>query len=225
MEALGLDGAKIGIVVEHKFIPEEIDSYRTEFTKRGATVDLLTRLWYGDDKPVKNTFYSDIDPNDNKPTDTPKPLIVGRDITTVQPGDYAAVIMSANYTSVRLRFTGLKPLQELTETDIAAFDAQAHVREAPVVRFFAAAMSNKRVVKGFLCHGLWIVTPNPHLLRGRQVICHSVVMSDVINCSAQIKLTRNGVVVDDDIVTGFSKHEVLPFIDAIAEQVTARADP
>jgi hypothetical protein len=46
-------------------------------------------------------------------------------------------------------------------------------------------------------------------------------MADVINCGAQITLTPNRVVKDGDLVTGFSKHEVLPFIAAIAEQIRA----
>jgi hypothetical protein len=50
----------------------------------------------------------------------------------------------------------------------------------------------------------------------------SVVMTDIINCGALMKLTRNGVVADDDLVTGFSKNEVLPFIAAIAEQIAKR---
>ena len=35
-------------------------------------------------------------------------------------------------------------------------------------------------------------------------------------------ITRNGVVTDDDLVTGFSKHEVLPFITAITEEIASR---
>jgi protease I len=82
-------------------------------------------------------------------------------------------------------------------------------------------MRQKRIVKALLCHGLWVLTPNPKLLRGRKVICHSVVMADIVNCGAQIVLTPNRVVTDDDLVTGFSKHQVLPFIAAIAERISA----
>lgn len=81
-------------------------------------------------------------------------------------------------------------------------------------------MQDKRLVKGLLCHGLWILTPNPKLLRGRRVICHSVVMADIVNCGAQIVVNPERVVSDDDLVTGFSKHQVLPFIAAIATRVS-----
>jgi protease I len=221
MSLPSLAGRRIGIVVENKYIPEEIEAYRGGFALLDAEVEFLSRIWFGDYKPKDKTFYSDVDPMDNEPWESPHKLVVRRDISDCKPEDYAAVIMTANYTSVRLRYAELPPPGQLTEEYVARFDAQAHVKAPPLVRFFAAAMANKRVVKGMLCHGLWILTPNPELLRGRKVICHEVVMADVINCGAQISLDRSGVVVDGDLVTGFSKHEVLPFITAVAEQVVA----
>lgn len=218
-----LDGRKIAVVLEHKFIPDEIQAYRSCFGLLGAEIEFLSRLWYGSHQPDSNTFFSDIDPNDDQPWQGPQSLMVCRDISNTNPDDYAAVIMSANYTSVRLRYTDLKRFAELTDSEIDDFDAHEHVKKAPVVQFFARAMANKEIVKGLLCHGLWILTPNPLLLRDRKVICHTVVMADVINCGARIKLTRTGVVVDDDLVTGFSKHEVLPFVAAIAAQIVARS--
>jgi protease I len=215
LNAPHIDGAKIGVVLENKFIPEEIAAYLSGFPLLGAQVELISRLWYGDYKPAVTTFYSDVDPSDDPVWASPQKIDVRRDISQVRPADFDAVIMAANYTSVRLRYPG-----ELPE-DPAPFDAWGHVQSAPVVRFFAEAMQHKRLVKGLLCHGLWVLTPNPKLLRGRKVICHSVVMADIINCGAQVAVTPERVVIDDDLVTGFSKHEVLPFIAAIAAQICA----
>lgn len=207
-----LEGKKIAVFLESKFIPEEIAAYQTAFAMLGAEVELVTRLWYGDYKPASSKFYSDVDPSDQEPWESPQKIEVRRDLSTVHPRDYAAVIMAANYTSVRLRYAELPQ-------DPAQFDPWAHVQSAPVVRFFAEAMADKSVIKGFLCHGLWILTPNPRLLRGRKVICHSVVMADILACGADVVLTPNKVVTDDDVVTGFSKHEVLEFIAAIARRI------
>lgn len=215
LKAPRIDGAKIAVVVENKFIPEEIAAYLNGFPLLGAEVELVSRIWYNDYKPESATFYSDVDPSDNDPWATPQKLVVKRDVSQVNPADYAAVIMSANYTSVRLRYPG-----ELPE-DTSRFEAREFVQSAPLVKFFASAMQNTKVVKGLLCHGLWILTPVPNLLKDRKVICNSVMMSDVINCGAQIELTPDKVVKDRDLVTGFSKHEVLPFISAIAEQIRA----
>jgi protease I len=52
------------------------------------------------------------------------------------------------------------------------------------------------------------------------VICHSVVMPDILNCGAVITLTPDRVVSDDDLVSGFSKHQVVPFMAAIARRIS-----
>ena len=210
-----LDGARIAVVLEHKFIPEEIAAYLACFPLLGADIELVARIWWGDYKPASDIFYADVDPTDGKPWETPDSVEVRRDISTTAAANYDAVIMAANYTSVRLRYPGDLPPSG------TAFDAYAHVQSAPLVQFFAAAMPNRHIVKGALCHGLWIFTPNPRLLRGRKVICHSVVMADILNCGAEITITRDRVVTDGDLVTGFSKHETVPFIAAIARAVTA----
>lgn len=212
-----IDGARIAVVLESKFIPEEIWAYLSGFPLLGAEVELISRIWYGDYRPASATVYSDTDPGDSEPWTSPQQIVVRRDISQVQPADYAAVIMAANYTSVRLRYPGELPDDP---EQVAAFDPWQHVQSAPVVRFFAAAMEDKAIVKGLLCHGLWILTPNPKLLRGRKVICHSVVMPDIINCGAVITLTPNRVVTDDDLVSGFSKHQVVPFMAAIARRIS-----
>jgi protease I len=221
-----LRGKKVAVLVENKFIPEEIEAYRAGFALLGAEVQFLSRLWYGDYRPDTDPiFCSDVDPGDNAPWESPHRLAVprDRDISTVRPGDFAAVIMAANYTSVRLRW------EEVPQGD-GPVDARAYVQSPPVVRFFAAAMREPKVVKGALCHGLWILTPFPDLLKGRQVTCHTVVMADILNCGARIAFEKDGegrnrvarVCTDGDLVTGFSKHEVISFIAAIAEQIQQR---
>lgn len=223
-----LTGKRIAVLVEHKFIPDEIEAYRTGFSILGAEVEFFSRIWYGNHRPNSVRFYSDVDPLDSEPWETPRWLEVTKDISSIAENleRYAALIMAANYTSVRLRWDNLpKPsLSELTEADIQGFNPVQHVQQPPAVRLFAKAMENKAMVKGALCHGLWVLTPNPHLLRERKVICHTVVMADVLNCKAHIELNKQGVVIDDDLVTGFSKHEVLSFIKAVADCIQKKGD-
>jgi deglycase len=214
--ACDLSGKKIAVVLESKFIPEEIYAYRSGFALLGAEVELVSRIWYGDYRPGRANFYSDVDPLDDPEWASAQRVTVERDISKVDAAQYAAVVMSANYTSVRLRSPGEPPRDP---AQFAQFDPRAHVRSAPVAKFFADAMQNAKLVKGFLCHGLWILAAYPELLRGRKVICHSVVMADILNCGAEIVLTKDRVVADGDVVTGFSKHEVVPFIAAISRQI------
>ncbi len=196
-----LGGKKIAILVENEFIPEEIEAYQQRFSELRAAVHFMSRLW----NKSSLRFFSDTEEGK-----TPQTLEVQIDFQNVDVNDYAAVIMAANYTSVRLRY--FEP-----PSNVAI--SPELVRTAPAVQFYAQAMANPRIIKGALCHGLWLLTPTPELLKGRRVICHEVVLADIINAGATYVASPSGVVVDGDLVTGRSRHEVEPFIDAITEQI------
>ena len=200
-----LEDKKIAVLVESEFIPEEIAVYRHGFAATGAEVHFISRLW----GQPSQTFFSDV----TQIGRTPETLEVNLDFQKVALEDYAAVIMAANYTSVRLRY--------FERADGQPFSLDM-VRSAPAVQFFARAMANPRIVKGALCHGLWILTPHPELLKGRKVICHEVVLADILNCGAEFvppDPQNRGVVVDRDLVTGHTGNEAQPFVHAIAQQI------
>ncbi|BDA67640.1 hypothetical protein CAL7716_018060 [Calothrix sp. PCC 7716] len=201
MGDMPLKGKKIGVLVENEFIPEEIQHYQQRFTELGATVHLMSRLW--GNKTLQ--FFSDIEIR--KPIHH---LDVSIDFQDVNLKDYAAVIMAANYTSVRLRHFD-PPEGKLITPEQA--------RYAPAVEFFAKAMADPSIIKGALCHGLWILTPRPETLLGRKVICHEVVLADIANAGAIYTPSKVGVVTDNDLVTGRSKEDVALFVDTITQQI------
>lgn len=201
-----LAGKKIAVLMESEYIPHEIKCYQDRFTKLGATVHFMSRLW----GQPSATFINDVDP-----LGTDRNIYefrVNIDFQNVDVNDYAAVLMAANYCSVRLRYfqppdgSPVKPEQ---------------VKTAPAVEFFARSMANKSIVKGALCHGLWILTPMPELLKGRKVICHEVVLADILNAGAIYESSPTKVVVDRDLVTGYSAHEVELYVDTIAKRISA----
>jgi putative intracellular protease/amidase len=200
-----LSGLKVAILVESQYIQAEIDIYRKRFAELGASVDLLAHL-YG---KTQLTLVSEVEEVGQKPTT----LDVSLDVAEARVDDYAAVVMSANYTSVRLRHFESSQGRPLDPTQ---------ARTAPAVRFYARAMRDKQIIKGALCHGLWILTPAPDLLAGRRVICHDVVLSDVVNAGGIYTHSESGVVVDDDLVTGRSYHEAAAMVDAIADQIVRK---
>jgi putative intracellular protease/amidase len=209
MNAEPLKGRKVAILVENEYVPPEIKAYRSRFGELGAEVHLISRLW----GQPKMTFVSDVDDfkgSVQASRDYLETMEVSIDFEKVNLDDYAAVVMAANYTSVKLRYFEPPAGQTIT-ADM--------VRSAPAVRFFARAMRNPRIVKGALCHGLWILTPNPELLAGRKVICHEVVLADVNNAGGLYTTSPTNVVVDGDLVTGRSYKEAAALADAIAEQV------
>lgn len=203
MATTTLAGKKIVVLVETEFIPEEIEAYQKRFAELGATVHLMSRLW-GQESAH---FVSDVDAV-GKPLQY---LDVNIDFQNVDINEYAAVIMSANYTSVRLRYFQPPEGQPISPEQ---------VRTAPAVQFFAKAMTNPKIIKGLLCHGLWLLTPMPELLKGRKVICHEVVLADIANAGAVYVPSPTNIVVDGDLVTGRSGQDVHAFIDAIADLIT-----
>jgi len=201
---------KIAVLIESQYIPSELKDYEDYFTGAGADVQFMSCL--GGDP--ERTYISEVEDDLSKVTDLEslKRIQENKTVTIdlarfflnqsdpkrLRLEDYSAIIMSANYTSVRLRWW------------------------AQAVELFATAMQDRRIIKGALCHGLWILTPRPDLMSGRKVICHEVVQADIQNAGAVVTPTQSGIVIDDDLVTGKSYKEATAMAEAIAGQILSR---
>lgn len=201
-----LKNKKVALLLETEYIYDEVVYYQQQVKALGGELHLLSYLW---GKPSK-TFVNDCDAWD-RPVTSMHDLTVDRCVTQVRADDYNIVLCAANYVAVRLR--EIPPMGSL--------GSPAEVNTPPAVEFFADAMGNPNIVKGALCHALWLLTPNPQLLKGRNVICHSVVMADVINAGANFVPAENHVVVDRDLVTGRSFADVEAYWQAIVETAEA----
>jgi putative intracellular protease/amidase len=206
MSELPLKGKKNAVLVESEYVPHEIRTYQELFGSYGAEVHLMSRLWGNE----QVEFTSDVE----KKGETPETITVSMDIQDAAIEDYAAIIMAANYPSVRLRWlaeedTRVEPL------------GKSSGREAPAVDFMYRAMMNPRIIKGFPCHALWILSPIPEVLAGRKVICNRVMLGDVTNAGGIITPSQNGVVVDSDVVTNDSASHTEELVNAIKDQILA----
>ena len=205
-----LAGKKIAVVVESQYIPGEIKMYEERFAGYGASVELVSRLW----GQASQRFYSTVEPGVN---DALEWLEVTKDFEQVNLNDYAAVIVAANYVSVRLRWS--------EREDVTADNAAEVERDVPAVRFFRKAMENPKIIKGAPCHALWLLTASPTILTGRKVICNKVVLADVINAGAIYTPCAPGtpedkqVVVDRDLVTNNSWHASAELVDRITDLI------
>ena len=199
-----LQGKKVAVLVETEYIPFEIEHYKHKFPQLGAEVDFLSYLW----GEKKRTLVSDVDKPD-KPIET---MEVDKDVKDYDPNDYDIVLMSANYCSIRLR--EIPPMGSL--------GSPQQLQTPTAVQFYKKAMENKNIIKGALCHGLWILTPCPELLKGRKVICHTVVLADIHNAGAEFVRDPSHVVVDDDLVTGRSGADLEKYFNTIVEVATQR---
>jgi protease I len=137
---------------------------------------------------------------------------VDRCVTQTAPNEFDIVIMAANYCAVRLR--EILPMHSLGSPE--------QVATSPAGQFFATAMGNKHIVKGAMCHALWILTPRPDLLKGRKVICHTVVLADVINAGAIFVPEPGHVVVDDDLMTARSAADLDAYFEAFVATASSR---
>ena len=133
-----LEGKKVAVLVETEYIPEEVNYYQEFFTEHGAQVDFLTNLWGASER----VLVSDVDSVD-KPLQS---MVVKNDVADTNPNDYAIVLCAANYVACRLR--EIPPMGSLGDPSL--------VRSPAAVRFMASAMMNPQIVKGALCHALWI---------------------------------------------------------------------
>jgi protease I len=96
--------------------------------------------------------------------------------------DYDAVIVPSGMVSDRLRYTD----------DVNKLP--------PATEFLQRAFAEPSVLKGIICHGMWLMAPVPELVRGRRVVVHNNLHGDAVNMGAIY--VDEDVVVDGDLVTG-----------------------
>ena len=167
-----LSGKKIGILLESDFYEHEIFYYQLRFPEEGAEVHFLTRLWGQPSLTFKGHEY-------HVPMECHETF---EGMSDEELRSYAAIIVPSAIVSDRLRYT----------EDVNTLP--------PATEFMKRAFAEKHVLKGVICHGMWLMAPAPELVQGRRVVCHNNLIGDVKNMGAIY--TNEDVVVDGDLVTG-----------------------
>jgi protease I len=167
-----LKGKKIGVLLEGDFYEHEIWYYHYRFPEEGAQLHFLTRLWGQSSLTFKGHEY-------HAPFEC-RESFEGMSDETLR--SFAAIIVPSGMVADRLRYT--EDINKLP----------------PATEFLKRAFAIKSIVKGIICHGLWLAAPVPQLVRGRKVVAHNNLLGDVKNMGALY--TDEDVVVDDDLVTG-----------------------
>jgi protease I len=166
-----LEGKKIGILIEGDFYEPEIWYYQHRFPEEGLEVHFLTRLWGQESLTFKGHEY-------RAPFQCRESF---EDMDDETLKSYAAIIVPAGMVADRLRYT--EDINKLP----------------PATEFLKRAFAEKGIIKGIICHGMWLVAPAPELVRGRQVVVHNNLLGDARNMGA-IYVDQD-VVVDGDLVT------------------------
>ena len=182
-----LQGKKIGILFEGDFYENEIFYYKYRFPEEGAEVHFLSRLWGQE----RLTFYG----HEHKvPMECSETF---ENMSDEELRSYSAIIIPSGMVSDRLRWT-----EDVTKLP-------------PAVEFLKRAFAEKNILKGIICHGLWLVAPVAELVKGRNVVCHNNLIGDAKAYGAIY--TNEDVVVDGDLVTGRSGGHAHLFAKKIIE--------
>lgn len=169
-----LKGKKIAVLLESDFYEHEIWYYHYRFPEEGLEVHFMTRLWGQKSITFKGHEY-------HAPFECDRSF-ENMDDATLR--SYSAVIVPSGIVADRLRYT----------EDISKLP--------PATQFVQRAFREPRILKGIICHGMWLVAPVPELVRGRKVTAHVNLLGDVKNMGAVY--TDEDVVVDGDLITGRS---------------------
>lgn len=170
-----LAGKKVGILIESDFYEPEIWYYQHRFAEEGIDLHFLTRLWGQQHIDFKGHEYH---VNGTFPEESFEA------ITDEMLAGYSAIIVPAGMVADRLRYT--EDIKKLP----------------PATQLLQRAFANKDVIKGIICHGMWLVAPAPELVKGRRVVVHNNLYGDARNMGAVY--VDEDVVVDGDLVTARS---------------------
>jgi protease I len=188
-----LEGKKIGILIEGDFYEKEIFYYEHRFPEEGAEVHWLTRLWGQRSLTFQGHEYK-------VPFECHETF---EGMSDEQLRSYAAIIVPSAFVSDRLRYTD----------DLSKLP--------PACEFLKRAFAEPNVLKGIICHGMWLVSPMPELVRGRRVVAHPNLYGDVRNMGAIY--TDQDVVVDGDLVTARTGGHCHQFARQIIETLSKPA--
>lgn len=191
---MSLKGTKVAILMESDFYEEEIFYYKHRFAEEGIDAHFLTRMWGQE----RLTFHGH---------EYKVPFEVSESFEGMSDAElrsYAAVIVPSAIVSDRLRYS-----EDVT-------------RLSPATEFLARAFAEPDIVKGIICHGMWLVSAAPELVRGRPVVCHNNLIGDVRNMGAVY--TDRDVVVDGDLVTGRTGGHCHLFARAIIDLLAEKAE-
>mgnify|MGYP001038796362 CR=1 FL=1 len=168
---MNLQGKKIGVLLEGEYYENEIFYYKLRFAEEGAELHFLTRLW-GQERLtfLGHEFRAPMECNESF-----------EGMSDEELRSYHAVIVPAGLVAERLRHT----------EDIE--------RLPPACVFMERAFQEKGILKGIICHGLMLMAPIPHLVRGRRLVVHNNLLGDAKNMGTIY--VNEDVVVDGDLVT------------------------
>jgi protease I len=187
-----LRGVRVGVFLESDYYEPEIWYYQHRFAEEGIELRLLSRLWGQPALTFKGHEY-------HAPLECRASF---EDMSDAELRSYGALIVPSGMVADRLRWT----------EDLAKLP--------PACELLERAFAVPGIVKGIICHGLWLTAPIAHVIRGRRLTCHNNLHGDARAYGAAF--VDEDVVVDRDLVTARSGNHCHLFARAIIEQLAKR---
>ena len=184
---------KVGVLIEGDYYEKEIFYYEHRFPEDGIELHFLTRLWGNNQLTFTGHEWK-------------VPFEVRESFENMSDEElrsYSAIIVPSGIVSDRLRYTD----------DVNKIP--------PATEFLKRAFAEKQIVKGIICHGMWLVAPATELVRGRRVVVHNNLIGDAKAYGAIY--TDQDVVVDGDLVTGRTGGHCHLFARKIIDIISAPA--
>jgi protease I len=148
-----MSNKKVIILMESDYYEPEIAYYQHRFAEAEIDVHFMSRLWGN----PSLTFTG----HENRLNT----MYVGESFENISDEElatYSAVIVPSGMVSDRLRYT----------EDINKIP--------PAATFLKRAFENQNIIKGLLCHSLWLVAPIREVIRGRKLTCHNNLYHDAL---------------------------------------------
>ncbi|MEI6705811.1 MAG: DJ-1/PfpI family protein [Methylococcales bacterium] len=187
-----LQGKKIGVLFEGDFYEPEIWYYQHRFMEEGIELHFLTRMWGQSSLTFNGHEY-------HIPMECHESF---EGMSDSELKTYLAIIVPSGMVADRLRYTD----------DIHKIP--------PATEFLRRAFAEKTIIKGIICHGLWLVAPAVDLVRGRNLVVHNNLIGDAKAYGANY--IDKDVVVDDDLITARTGGHCHLFARKIIDTLIAR---
>lgn len=186
-----IKGHKIGVLLESDFYEHEIWYYRYRFPEDGAELHFLTRLWGQASLTFRgHEYHATLECSESF-----------ENLGDAALREYSAIIVPSGMVADRLRYTE---------------DPQ---RLPPASEFLRRLFAEPGIIKGIICHGLWLAAPVAEVVRGRRITCHNNLIGDARAYGATY--VDQDVVVDGDLVTGRSGAHAHLFARMIIDRIAA----
>jgi protease I len=179
------------VLIESDYYEHEIWYYHSRFAESGVNVRFASRLWGQDHITFTGHEYKvPLECRDSFET-----------ITDAELDTLAAVIVPSGIVSDRLRYTA--DLKEIP----------------PASSFLQRAFARPQVIKGIICHGLWLTAPVPGLVKGRKLTCHNNLHGDALAYGAEF--VDQDLVEDGDLITARTGNHAHLLARAILKRLDA----